>query len=191
MPESPERWLDVHGAALYRYALMLTRDPSRAEEAVQDALLAAWEARDRYAGGAAVRTWLVGILKHKVMDMFRREARAVPLASTDRAADAGAAVEDGSFDASGHWHDAPADWGDPEALLEREQFLSALQHCVDRLPRRMAELFRLREVMEEDTENICKELAISPTNLWTTLHRARLRLRQCLERNWGDSAATE
>lgn len=191
MPDSPERWLEVHGAALYRYALMLTREPSRAEEAVQDTLLAAWEARHRYTGGAAVRTWLIGILKHKVIDLFRREARERSLTAPEELSGAGAADEDGSFDATGRWHDRPADWGDPEALLQQQQFLMALQRCADRLPAQMAEVFRLREIMEEDAENICNELAISPTNLRTTLHRARLRLRQCLERSWGGSAAME
>ena len=184
MPEqhSPERWLDEHGAALYKYALVHTRDEHRAEEAVQETLLAALQARDRFTGSASVRTWLIGILKHKIMDMFRRDAREVALDEPDEVAEE-AALED-SFAPDGHWSARLADWGDPVKALESSQFMSILQRCLDALPPRLARLFWLREVMEENTENICKELTITPTNLWTMLHRSRLGLRQCLDRNW-------
>jgi len=178
---SPDTWLDEHGAALYKYALMHTRDEHKAEEAVQETLLAALESRDRFAGDASPRTWLIGILKHKVMDMFRHDAREVQLADPDDAEDA--QVED-DFAANGHWLNMPSDWGNPEELLERGQFMTILQRCLDALPPRLSKLFMLREVMEEDTETICQDLAITPTNLWTMLYRARLGLRQCLDRNW-------
>jgi len=178
---SPDTWLDEHGAALYKYALMHTRDEHKAEEAVQETLLAALESRDRFAGDASPRTWLIGILKHKVMDMFRHDAREVQLADPDDAEDA--QVED-NFAANGHWRNMPSDWGNPEELLERGQFMTILQRCLDALPPRLSKLFMLREVMEEDTETICQDLAITPTNLWTMLYRARLGLRQCLDRNW-------
>lgn len=179
---SPDTWLDEHGGALYKYALLHTRDEHKAEEAVQEALLAALQARDRYSGGASVRTWLIGILKHKIMDMFRHDARAVALDEPDEIAEE-TALED-NFAPDGHWSQRLADWGDPVQALEGSQFLAILQRCLDALPPRLARLFMLREVMEESTEIICKELAITPTNLWTMLHRGRLGLRQCLERNW-------
>ncbi len=182
--DSPETWLDDHGAALYKFALALTRDADRAEEAVQETLLAALQGRSRYNGVASVRTWLIGILKHKVMDMFRHEARVVPLETPDAVEDGGDDLTDGIFDDRGHWLECPSDWGNPEALLARDQFMIILQRCLDGLPDRLARLFWLREVMEEETENICKELAITTTNLWTMLHRARLGLRRCLDRNW-------
>ncbi|NCS64631.1 MAG: RNA polymerase subunit sigma [Hydrogenophilales bacterium CG03_land_8_20_14_0_80_62_28] len=160
---------------------MHTRDEHKAEEAVQETLLAALESRDRFAGDASPRTWLIGILKHKVMDMFRHDAREVQLADPDDAEDA--QVED-NFAANGHWRNMPSDWGNPEELLERGQFMTILQRCLDALPPRLSKLFMLREVMEEDTETICQDLAITPTNLWTMLYRARLGLRQCLDRNW-------
>lgn len=185
---SPETWLDEHGAALYKYALLHTRDEHRAEEAVQETLLAALQARERFAGAAAVRTWLIGILKHKIIDLFRREARERPLDDPDPAFAAEAARDDDRFDATGHWRDQPADWGNPVEMLERGQFLAILQRCLDALPERLARLFMLREVMEEDTKNICQEMAITPTNLWTMLYRTRMGLRQCLERNWAGSS---
>lgn len=185
---APDTWLDEHGAALYKYALLHSRDEHKAEEAVQETLVAALQARERYAGEASARTWLVGILKHKLMDMFRYEARMTTL--DDRGEiEEGIGLDDGLFDAHGHWKDKPSDWGNPEEMLERGEFMTILQHCLETLPNRLSRLFMLREVMEEETENICKELAITPTNLWTMLHRARLGLRRCLDRNWVGQAA--
>jgi RNA polymerase sigma-70 factor (ECF subfamily) len=179
---TPDTWLDDHGAALYKYALLHTRDGHKAEEAVQETLLAALKARERYAGEASARTWLIGILKHKLLDMFRYDARMTALDDPEEITE-GVATDDELFDASGHWKDKPSDWGNPEEMLERSQFMTILQRCLDALPNRLGHLFMLREVMEEETENICKELAITPTNLWTMLHRARLGLRRCLDRN--------
>ncbi len=186
---SPESWLDEHGAALYRYALMCTRDAHRAEEAVQETLLAALQARDRYEGEASARTWLIGILKHKIMDMFRRDAREVQLNDPEMPGSGDENPAGEIFNSSGSWRDKPSDWGNPEELLAREEFMAILQRCLDALPPRWSRLFMLREVMEEDTEEICQELAITPTNLWTMLYRTRLWLRRCLDRNWVGNAA--
>ncbi|HEY9197930.1 MAG TPA: sigma-70 family RNA polymerase sigma factor [Gammaproteobacteria bacterium] len=180
---NPETWLDEHGDALYRYALLRLRNADQAEELVQETFVAALQARERFSGGASVRTWLIGILKHKILDQFRRDARETALDDSASDDDYAGLAED-SFAADGHWSLRPADWGDPHAALEAGQFWAALQYCLDRLPKRLARLFVLREVMEEGTEEICQELTITPTNLWTMLYRARLGLRQCLDRNW-------
>jgi RNA polymerase sigma-70 factor (ECF subfamily) len=181
---SPETWLDEHGDALYRYALTRLRDPHRAEDVVQETLLAALGGGERFSGGASVRTWLIGILKHKVMDQFRRQVREVPLDDPDDAAAADDSPDDNDFTPSGHWRNRLSDWGNPQQALERGELIAFLQRCLEALPERMADLYWLREVMEEDTETICKEMAITPNNLWTMLHRARLGLRRCLERTW-------
>jgi RNA polymerase sigma-70 factor (ECF subfamily) len=185
---SPDTWLDEHGAALYKYALVQTRDPHKAEEAVQETLLAALQGRDRYTASASARTWLIGILKHKIIDMFRHDAREVQLEDPDEETYLDADEIDAMFIPNGHWRVKTAEWGDPEELLERGQFMEILQRCLDALPPRLARLFMLREVMEEESENICQDLAITPTNLWTMLYRARLGLRQCLDRNWVGNA---
>ncbi len=181
---SPETWLDEHGGVLYRYALAQLRDPHKAEDAVQDALLAALGAQERFSGGASVRTWLIGILKHKIMDQFRRQAREVQLEDPEDVAETDDAADEGDFAPSGHWSNRLADWGNPEDMLERGEFIAFLQRCLEALPERLAQLFWLREVMEEDTETICKELAITPNNLWTMLYRARMGLRRCLDTTW-------
>lgn len=185
---APDDWLTDHGAALYKYALLLTRDEHMAEDAVQETLLAALQARDRFSGESSVRTWLIGILKHKVMDMFRRDARQVRLEDPDDLEGGEDPLAEEIFKPDGQWRDKPSDWGNPEEMLERGQFMAILQRCLDALPPRLARLFMLREVMEENTENICQEFTITPTNLWTMLYRARLGLRRCLDRNWVGSA---
>lgn len=184
--DSPEDWLDAHGDALYRYALVRLRDAHRAEEAVQETLLAALQARERFSGTASVRTWLIGILKHKIMDQFRREVREVSLNDPDDQSGNDDQTIQSSFSSSGRWSADLADWGNPEAALEQDQFWSLLHDCLDRIPRRLARLFMLREVMGESSDDICQELAITPANLWTMLYRARMGLRQCFERQWGE-----
>lgn len=182
--DSPHQWLEEHGDALYRYAMRHTRDPHRAEDAVQETLLAALQSRDRFTGNASVRTWLIGILKYKIMDMFRRDAREVPLETTEEAGEDQESLMTELFNAADHWRDLPANWGKPEEVLQGQQFMHILRLCLETLSKPVARLFWLREVMEEDSESICKELAITPTNLWTMLYRARMGLRRCLEKNW-------
>ncbi len=185
---SPDQWLDQHGGVLYRYALLQFRDGHKAEEAVQETLLAALQSRDRFKGGSSVRTWLIGILKYKILDQFRLEAREAPLPESKPTSAEDDDVVAGSFLADGHWCSKLGDWGQPEAAVESSQFWDILQLCLDLLPQRQARLFVLRELFEEKTENICKELSITPTNLWATFYRTRMALRKCFDKNWAGEA---
>ena len=171
-----------HRPYLLRYALMQLRNPEQAEDVVQETLLAALEGRARFAGDSSLKTWLTGILKHKILDAIRRKSREQPLAvgnDGDEAADV-----ESLFKADGHWQQMPATWGDPDQALENRKFWEIFELCSRLLPERTARVFMLREVMELSTEEICQELAITPTNLWVILHRARLTLRECLEIKW-------
>jgi len=181
----PERWLDEHGSALYSFALLHVYDSHRAEDLVQETLLAALKGRERYQGNASVRTWLTGILKHKIMDEFRRRSREAPAPGSDEAAWEAADAQRmaDSFQSDGHWKEPLSDWGDAEQAFSRDQFWSLVEQCLAALSPRMARLFLLRELWGMETDEVCKELTITPTNLWTTLHRARLGMRQCLEKN--------
>lgn len=174
-------WLAEHGDYLYRYALARLRDPHLAEDAVQETLLAAL-AGSGFAGKASPRTWLTGILKHKIMDQFRRRQREVPLDQPEMLAAEDAGMDD--FFEGRHWREPPQDWGDPAGLLQQDQFLEVLQQCLQRLPPALARIFLLREVEESASEEICKELGITPTNAWVMLYRARMGLRKCLEMHW-------
>ena len=176
-------WLTEHGDYLYRFALARLRDPHQAEDVVQETLLAAMQ-NQSYAGKSAPRTWLTGILKHKIIDLMRKQIREQPMEdlADDLPEEAGM---DEFFAADGrHWDDKPQSWPAPENELERKQFLSILQDCMDRLPKKLASLFMLREVHENDNDEICKELGITSTNAWVMLYRARMGLRKCLELHW-------
>lgn len=178
-PELPEpsEWLDQYGDELYRYALSRLRRSHDAEDAVQETLLAAYKKRGQFEGRSHPRTWLMAILKSKILDRMRAAAR--------QAAETDPAELDALFDASGHWRKSPKrNWNDPAAFAERAEYWRVVRGCLAKLPARMAEAFTLRTMEEEKSENVCHQLGISPANLWVLLHRARLRLVRCLELNW-------
>ena len=172
-------WLTEHGDYLFRMARRQLHSDELAEDAVQETLLAALAAQARYAGDATPRTWLTGILKHKIIDLIRRQVREVEL---PRDADGEEAV-DSLFQQDGHWAEPIRPWGNPDTEAELSQLRRVLDECADRLKPTMAHVFSLREVAGMETAEICKELGITPTNCWVLLHRARLFMRQCLELN--------
>jgi RNA polymerase sigma-70 factor (ECF subfamily) len=173
--------LEQHRPYLLRFALLQLRDRTAAEDAVQDTLLAALQGASRFAGQSSVRTWLVGILKHKIIDGIRKTAREQPLERPDGD---GAEDLDAYFADDGHFADAPEEWASPERSLEERRFFEALERCLQALPRNTASAFTMREVLGLETEEICKELGISTSNCWVMLYRARMSLRACLERTW-------
>jgi RNA polymerase sigma-70 factor (TIGR02943 family) len=128
---SPERWLDEHGDALFRYAYMRLRDRDAAEDAVQETLVAALTARKNFAGNSAERTWLIGILKHKLADHWRRVARTVTVDTLPDADDPDELLER-FFDPANrdHWRVRPPAWSDPDAALEDKQFWGVLAECL-------------------------------------------------------------
>jgi RNA polymerase sigma-70 factor (ECF subfamily) len=174
----PTAWVDRHGDMLYRYALARLRDPEAAEEVVQETFVAALRAVEQYSGKGAEGAWLLGILKRKIVDQVRRRSRPDSAAGGDADADPSRTL----FDAKGNWRaDARFCWNRPDASLEREEFWDAFRRCLERLPRRQADVFALRELDELDTEEICKGLQITASNLWVLLHRARLYLTRCMQ----------
>src|SRR5487761_1997671 len=174
--------LEAHRKYLQRYALFHLRDPSLAEDAVQDTLMAALAQSERFQGRSQLRTWLTGILKHKIIDLTRSRGRGLPADAIALGEDGRS--DDGSFDAKGRWVDPPADWGMPDAALEASQFWRVYQECCQRMSRRDALVFSMREVMDLSSEEICKKIEITTTNLHVILFRARLSLRSCMSENW-------
>lgn len=171
--------IEVEGerAYLLRYARLQLRDAAAAEDAVQETLLAALAGEKGFAGRSNLRTWLTGILKHKIVDAIRRASREQSLPEDDDGLD-------GLFDERGHWVDPPQAWRDPDASLQTQQFFARLEECLERLPAKTARAFMMREHLGLETGEICKELAVTPTHCWVLLHRARLALRECLQMNW-------
>ena len=174
--------LESHRNYLLRYALFLLRDTSLAEDAVQDTLIAALARRDSFEGRSQLRTWLTSILKHKVIDLARKRGRGLPADAMQLGEEDDSA--DSSFNSRGRWIDPPANWGLPDAALESSQFWRVYQECCQRMPERHALVFSMREVMDLSTEEICKKLEISRSNLHVILYRARLSLRSCMTKNW-------
>jgi RNA polymerase sigma-70 factor (ECF subfamily) len=178
--------IESHRTYLVRYALSQLRDAELAQEAVQEALLAALESISTFTGKSTLRTWLTSILRFKVIDMQRRivfdRARTH---SVDFAADADdGAWLDEHFDGTGHWRSPPQAWGDPQAALEQRRFWEAFERCLGGLGAAGGRVFFKREVMGEETATICEEEGITASNCWVILHRARIALRACLEASW-------
>ena len=178
----PEAWLDQHGDALFAFAMARVTNRAVAEDLVQDTLLAAISARNQFEQKSTVRTWLLGILRHKVIDHIRRESRARQF--DQEMAEAEAA----NFDRKGIWTSELGRWpADPTDTLEQDEFWEVFEQCRTKLPRLLYEAFALREMEQLSCDEVCKILAITSTNLSVRLHRARLALRKCLEQNWFSS----
>jgi RNA polymerase sigma-70 factor (ECF subfamily) len=177
--------IESHRPYLLRYALAQLRDGQLAEEAVQEALVAALEGIAGFNGKSTLRTWLTSILRFKVIDLQRRAVAERTNVALDEDAESGdEGWLDDLFDGTGHWREAPQSWSNPEAALEQRRFWEAFERCLDRLPKAGGRVFFQREVLGEETETICKAEGITPSNCWVILHRARLALRACLEKNW-------
>lgn len=183
----PDRWLDDHGDYLFKYAVFRLRDDNVAEDAVQETFLAALRAYENFEGRGSERTWLVGILKHKIIDHFRRSSREAPIGEDFDAGPEHAEFFERSDAWQNHWNAdrAPTDWhATPVELIERSDFWKVFNECLTPLPQRTVSAFTMREVDGLKTEEICEILSIKVNNLWVMLHRARLHLRNCLELNW-------
>jgi RNA polymerase sigma-70 factor (TIGR02943 family) len=168
---------------LLKFARLQLRNEAWAEDAVSETLLAALSKPQAFEQRSQLKTWLVGILKHKIIDALRHHSREVCVSggTDDDQADP---LEDMAFKADGHFAEKPAEWGNPEQDMNSRQFFAVLEACTDKLPAVQGRLFLMREWLELSSEDICKELSLTPTNLYVQLHRARLRLRECLELNW-------
>ncbi|TAN37283.1 MAG: sigma-70 family RNA polymerase sigma factor [Verrucomicrobia bacterium] len=176
-----EQWVYEYGDALYRYAMSRLQNTVVAEDIVQETFLAALKSGGRFTGRASAQTWLIGILKHKIIDYIRKASRERPVTEIE----VDDVLAETLFDSKGQWRVGPQEWQvNPEKILEQKEFLAVLNHCLEKLPERLRDAFSLRELDDQKTEEICKVLDITPTNLWVLLHRARLRLQHCLTENW-------
>ena len=166
---------------LMRYAALQLRDADAAEDAVQETLLAALAGEAGFAGRSNLRTWLTGILKHKIVDTIRRASRDTALAAESGA---DASEFDSLFEENGHWVEHPSAWENPDACLEQKQFFAALEDCLAKLPAKISQAFLMREHLGSETEEICSELGVTPTYCGVLLYRARMALQQCLHADW-------
>jgi RNA polymerase sigma-70 factor (ECF subfamily) len=177
----PVDWVTRYGDYLYRYALVRLRDPVRAEDMVQETFLSALRSRKNFKRRSSEKTWLIGILRHKIIDDFRRMSRERPEDDSSQLS----SDLDQAFDENGKWRIAPPKWDNrADAAVEQKEFWEIFDRCVSKLPPILYGAFSLREIEELSTKEICKELDITSTNLLVRMHRARRLLKDCLESNW-------
>jgi RNA polymerase sigma-70 factor (ECF subfamily) len=172
-----------HGGALLRFARLFLREPSVAEEVVQDTWIAVLEGLGAFEGRASFKTWLYRILANRARTRAAREGRSVPFSAlAETEGDAGA-VDPERFDVTGHWRDPPAGWTDenPEQLALQAETRAVMDAAVAALPPAQRAVLVLRDEDGLETEEICNLLAITVTNQRVLLHRARTRVRQALE----------
>lgn len=167
------------------FARLQLGSDDEAEDAVQEALAGALKNVTNFRGEAALKTWIIAILKNKVADILRQRQRRPVVASQIQETDQEGTLP-AVFDRKGMWRDAarPARWEDPEADLHSSQFLAVFDACLNRLPPQQGRVFMMREVVELETQEICSELGLSVSNVHVILHRARLALRACLQLHW-------
>jgi len=175
----PDNWVNKYADALYAYCISRVNDVQAAEDIVQNTFLSAWKARESYNGTASEKNWLYAILKNKIIDHFRKQAISVVSVSSKE--------EDLYFDNAEHWTEeaAPKDWGvNTELPVETKEFYTFLDMCKQKLKEIQQSVFVMKYMEDQDSEQICKVLDITPSNYWVLIHRAKLHLRKCLEKNW-------
>lgn len=178
--------MELHGDYLFRYAVTRLHDATKAEDAVQETFLAALKGGRSFAGRSAERTWLVGILKNKISDYFRKASRETSFTDMEfySEEESDRFVAEGLFKDSWDYALGPQDWSNPGASLDNEVFWRTFRECSNKLPKNVGTVFTLREVDGVSSTDICEMLRISEGNLWVMLHRARMALRRCMETNW-------
>jgi RNA polymerase sigma-70 factor (ECF subfamily) len=177
----PRKWVDLHGDQLYRYAFARVQNRMVAEDLVQDTFLAALDRGDEFEGRSSEKTWLTAILKHKIIDYFRKLSKEQPM---DKTQDHQKQADD-FFNENGSWMDKPDKWDlAADELLDRKEFWKVFSHCLSELSERTRMALNLREMEGLGCDEICKILGVSASNCWTMLHRARMLLRRCLQVKW-------
>lgn len=184
-PLNDSTYIEEIRSQMLKFARLQLRDADAAEDAVQDALIGAMKNADKFEGKAAFKSWVFAILKNKIIDGIRKDSRYVAIASIQSES---SEDEDVSylFDQTEHWADdhAPSSWRTPEQSFKQQQFWVIFEACLNKLPSAQARCFMMREFIGLDSTEICKELAVSTTNLHVQLHRARLSLQKCLDSHW-------
>jgi len=175
------KWVNEYGDMLYRYALPRVNDSETAKDLVQETFLAAWRNYDNFKGEISEKNWLFTILKNKIIDHFRKASTRL----TDNLP--GIADDDPYFDEKDHWTtaSAPRNWNvDTESLIHQKEFYEVLSKCKGKLKEIQNTVFTMKYLDGLESDDICKELNITASNYWVLIHRAKLQLRACLEKNW-------
>ncbi|MGA9396404.1 MAG: sigma-70 family RNA polymerase sigma factor [Azonexus sp.] len=181
-----DAYLEAIRHDMIKFARLQLRDQAQAEDAVQEALLAALANVREFAGQAALKTWVFAILKNKIVDSIRQRSRTTNISALSPEEESLDQAFERQFKANAHWNPAarPSDWGDPEETLRQNEFWVVFEACLEHLPENTARVFMMREFLEFETPEVCRELSITTSNCNVILHRARNGLRRCLEKSW-------
>lgn len=179
----PQNWVKNHADYLYLYTLSRINDEEHARDLVQETFLAALERVDKFEGKSTERTWLTAILKNKIVDVYRKRSSGLISIDTDK----GVHEMQEFFEADGHWREVhqPMQFGiEDHDPLHNKEFNNVLQQCMQKLPALWLAVFTMKHIDDEPTKVICTELKLSDANFWVIIHRAKLNLRECLQKNW-------
>jgi RNA polymerase sigma-70 factor (TIGR02943 family) len=185
---NPQNWVEEHGDYLFNFTIVRVNDREKAEDLVQETFLAGLKAKDNFQGKSSERTWLISILKRKIIDTYRKQYSSKVSSMADYEQD----ITDGDFYRTedpfkGHWLEGKGPHSNsllPEGEMEQEELREIISLCIKNLPPNLSAAFVLKMIDEADSDEICKELGITSSNLWVMLHRARLKMRSCVENKW-------
>ncbi len=185
----PGKWAERYADYLLRFALIRISRHEVAEDLVQETFLSALKSKDSFLANSSEKTWLTSILKNKIVDYYRKKSTQNELNIFDKDSKDDFMnhffENEGKYE--GHWTEtaSPRNWKkDLDTTVEREEFQNILRHCLRKLPEKTAAVFTLKNMEDLESEEICKELNITPSNYWVMMHRAKLGLRECIEKNW-------
>lgn len=179
----PDKWIERYAAYLLNYAYYRVKDKETAEDLLQETFMSALRSKEQFQGDASEKTWLTKIMKNKIIDHYRSKLN--KYAQLTDSTDAFYASYFNSED-DDHWRidKQPVEWKDAGSLLEQGEFQSVLLNCMGKMPEKLSAVFSLKYMEDVDTETICKDLQITSSNYWVIMHRARILLRECIEKNW-------
>ncbi len=178
---NPSDWVDEYGDYLYSFAFYRLQNEGLAQDLVQDTFMGALKTKDNFKGTSSEKTWLTGIIKHKIIDAIRKKYKETAI--EDRVLDFRA--QEDAFNDKGMWKTGPKKWAsNPEELLNQKDFLTVVNLCFEQLPERPGRALSMKELDGETTKTICKVLNVTSTNAWVILHRARALMRKCIETKW-------
>ena len=175
-----DKWIDNYADYMYNYAVVRVNNSDLAKDLVQDTFFAGLKSAKNFQGKSTERTWLVSILKRKIIDHYRKINSKKGQAEVRMNF-----YDDGENEGSWLEERVPQSWDNAsEKSIENQELKSQIDACIDALPEKYGMVFRMKTIQEFETEEICKELDITASNLWVIIHRARTQLRKCMEDNW-------
>ncbi len=175
----PTKWVDKYSDYLFNYTIVRVNDREVTNDLISETFLAGLKSMKNFKGEASERTWLISILKRKIVDYYRK--------INSNKGKAEVKIQYNSSDNEGEWlEEQIADLSDKTAedIMENDELGLAILECLDQLNEKQATIFKMKTIEGIETEAICNEFNISPSNLWVIIHRARTSLAKCLEKNW-------